>query len=414
VYSLDETLRRILPVLSQLALPAKLIASESELAHLNSALRSERSQIGKAVTVYASDCAAARRAGRALDVVTRGLRAPSIPYEARVSPPSVVYFRYGSFVDGTVLGPRGGRHRDDRTAMVPPSWVRETPFPHRVRPPFFEYQRLPGRLGRRFLPLALISGRGKGCVSLVVDAAPPNEICIAKIGVRDGELGHDGIDGRTRVEREVEWLRHLRRVGVPVPRVIATHRCARATVAILERPSDVSLAELLASSARKPPDAAARVPLALAVAEAVRTLHDQQVVWGDIKPHNILVGAGPDETPAAWLIDFEGAQRCGGEGGWGGSPGYVSPEASSEAGTTQQGDVYALGVTIAQIAHWSADPRSAITSSGNGTELALSRIAASCLAQNPNDRPRGGEVADLLRLAANETLPFPVHSRDCT
>lgn len=72
----------------------------------------------------------------------------------------------------------------------------------------------------------------------------------------------------------------------------------------------------------------------------VSTLHDEDIVFGDLSPHNVIV---PDDVSQAQLIDFEGAIEVGGDDRARiATPGFVAPE--QRAGhATKASDVYAIG-----------------------------------------------------------------------
>ena len=85
----------------------------------------------------------------------------------------------------------------------------------------------------------------------------------------------------------------------------------------------------------------------LAAAEAVAYAHDRKVLHCDLKPGNILLGAFGETQVADWGLAcvLDGSPRASSAG----TPGYLPPEHTSTAPPNAQTDVYALGVTLAEV-----------------------------------------------------------------
>lgn len=78
------------------------------------------------------------------------------------------------------------------------------------------------------------------------------------------------------------------------------------------------------------------------IAGTLSHLAAKGVVHGDLKPSNVVLGP---QWPV--LIDFGLAGRSGGERG--GTLAYVAPEVLRGAPTTEQSDLYALGVILCEV-----------------------------------------------------------------
>src|SRR5213078_1654866 len=91
-----EVLDRCLAVLGGERCGFKVAASRARLRELNLGLAGA-TQVGKFVTVYPEDDAAAIRLADALHLATAGLEGPPIPSDRRLRPGSLVHYRYGSF-----------------------------------------------------------------------------------------------------------------------------------------------------------------------------------------------------------------------------------------------------------------------------------------------------------------------------
>src|SRR5204863_10053299 len=76
--------------------------------------------------------------------------------------------------------------------------------------------------------------------------------------------------------------------------------------------------------------------------------HQRGLVHRDVKPANILLGAGDH----AYLTDFGLTKRAASHGapascrGWAGTPGYVAPEQIRGDHVDLRADVYALGCVL--------------------------------------------------------------------
>lgn len=86
------------------------------------------------------------------------------------------------------------------------------------------------------------------------------------------------------------------------------------------------------------------VKIALDVARALETAHDEDIVHRDIKPANFIVDR---RTEIAKVVDFGLASK--GEMNRVGTPLYMSPEAAQGKRIDDRSDVYALGVSLYQM-----------------------------------------------------------------
>lgn len=106
-----------------------------------------------------------------------------------------------------------------------------------------------------------------------------------------------------------------------------------------------SLAAVLAEHGPLDPGRAAHV--GAQIADALAAVHDAGIVHGDVKPGNVLIGAGG----IAKITDF-GVSRAWWDttatvgGAVAGTPGYVAPEVARGEDPTAASDVFSLGATL--------------------------------------------------------------------
>lgn len=111
---------------------------------------------------------------------------------------------------------------------------------------------------------------------------------------------------------------------------------------VMEYVAGQSLAETLVE--RGILEDAEMVPILDGVAAALDAAHAQNVVHGDVKPSNVILG----EDGQVKLCDFGIARRIGDDptAPWAGSPGYTAPEVESGADPDARSDVYSLGALV--------------------------------------------------------------------
>jgi serine/threonine protein kinase len=297
------------PILTKRGVLFKVPARLNLLGGLNSGI-GQFSQIGKFLTVYPSSTAEAIELARALHCVTRGLRGPEIPFDARYRNNSLVYYRYGVFrrprkgkaKSGIVFDSSGHPHPDRRAAgHAIPRWL-DDPFRRSGAKP--QKMRSRGPIGADYLPYKALAQRGKGGIYEAVDlSVSPARLVIIKEGRRDGETAWNGADGYSRVQHETRVLRLLRKAGVPVPEVLRTFIQNGACYLVLEK---IVGRQLFSRRALQPRTISWRraAKFLERLEPLVGNIHAAGWVWRDCKPSHIFLDRG-----AVRLLDFEGACR---------------------------------------------------------------------------------------------------------
>jgi eukaryotic-like serine/threonine-protein kinase len=138
--------------------------------------------------------------------------------------------------------------------------------------------------------------------------------------------------------------------GSHVPRFVATGDVTATPYIVMERIDGCTLTEFV-EKAPLPPEEVARIGAALA--DAVHSVHEQEVVHLDLKPENFMLRSSGE----AVLLDFGFARHArypdllGEEQHYAaGSAAYVSPEQLQDDRDDPRSDLFALGVLLYELA----------------------------------------------------------------
>ncbi len=167
-----------------------------------------------------------------------------------------------------------------------------------------------------------------------------------------------------------------------------------------------------------PPLSSGQLPtLRTITAQLVRglmALHDAGHVHRDVKPSNVMV----DDSGRAVLLDFGVAAELAGPAQTAGTPAYMSPEQARGVPPSPSADFYAVGVMLyealtGELPHAGddpvrdklvrdPDPPSALV---EGVPVDLDRLCLALMARDPEVRPTGPAILDLLCGDTERTLP---------
>ncbi len=305
----EETLRRVLPVLSALGAPFKVVGSIRWLSRLNRGAAGV-SQVGKFMTVFPSDDAFAVEVAAALAEATRGLRGPAIPSDRPVTEDGVVFYRFGGFGEvrmQTRLGevvlalsdPDGRLVPDSRGQRpVEPSWV-TNPFTARgLTAPAAATRAVAGR----YRPISTLARSAATVVQLGLDIREPRACVLKRARLRHATDDVEPDDGWVRVRREAAVLAALSGLGV-APAVYDVVQTGTELVLVTQdlggQTLDRWMLPLTASGAL--PASRTVAALGAGLADALALVHARSFVHGDLKSGNVVITA--DEQPR--LVDFE-------------------------------------------------------------------------------------------------------------
>lgn len=187
-----------------------------------------------------------------------------------------------------------------------------------------------------------------------------------------------------------------------------------------------SLADLLRRREAIPGDQAEA--LLVQMIDGLAALHDAHIAHRDLKPGNFIINMRDQRGPRAWITDFglaqsqqAGVSKDSGATPAFGTPDYMAPEQlEGAAAAGQSGDIYALGLTAAELLSGRAlfadlDPFEWLRirlEDDMDALLAQSELPAKwaptlrrCLKRKPEDRyANAGEIARALRSETTEQL----------
>lgn len=421
--SVAAVLRCALPVLLADDANFKVIASIERLRTLNDGAAG-LSQVGKCITVYPNDEPQALRLARALDLATRGLAGPAIPSDRPLAAGSLVHYRYGSFAARLVQSPGGAIEwalaQPDGT-LVPdvravgcyrPAWavdpfvaagVADAPVPPE------------DLIDERYLVIETLAQSARGTVARAIDLRRLRR-CVLKRAARHAQLSRSGQDARDRLRHEADVLARLA-PDARVPRVFDLIEHAGDLILVLEdlagEPLSAGVARLARRGCTLPESRVTR--LACALAALLQTIHDQGLVYRDLKPANVILGADDQVS----LIDFElahgldSALPAVGRG----TTGYMSPQQADGAPPCTADDVYSLGALLYYAATgaepgFTPQPDAPLSRSldllNPTLSPALSTIIHCCLLPDPSARPSLRALAALLAAARDNPSAAPL------
>jgi len=205
----------------------------------------------------------------------------------------------------------------------------------------------PGMVVDGFRVGACLHRGGNGAIYQVdapaaADPGFPLVMKVPRLGRGEATLGIESF------EMEQMILPTLR--GDHAPRFVATGDLTATPYIVMERIDGVALADTIAG-APLPPEAVAKI--GAAIADAIHSIHAQEVIHLDLKPENILLRPSGE----AVLLDFGFARHArypdllGEEMHFAaGSAAYVSPEQLQDDRTDPRSDLYALGVLLYELA----------------------------------------------------------------
>lgn len=349
VQSAEHVLGKVLPVLMALRADFKVVAFSEVLASVNSN-ETALSQVGKFLTVYPRDDQHSVAVGRALARATEGMPGPVVPSDRLIAAGSPIFYRYGAFRPCHVQTPTGAivpAVRDPTGTLVPdrreasyyaPPWIRDPFVAAGLAAPVASP--LPAPPGYAVQEVVQESPRGAVYRALASDT---RGVCVLKRARRHALADDHGRDARDRLAHEADVLTRLapdRRF----PRVLELFEHDDDLFLALQDVGRPTLGTHVTATVRAGGRVATELVKAWGVelARLLQRMHESGLVYRDLKPSNIVLGA-----KGLALVDFEVAFVTGAaEPPFGrGTAGYFPPDAGASAPQPAD-DLFALGAVL--------------------------------------------------------------------
>ncbi len=265
------------------------------------------------------------------------------------------------------------------------------------------------RIGERYTIVRLLGRGGMGEVYLADDELLGEQVALKCLTGATAA-------GTPWAERLLEEARAARKVIHPhVCRVHDAGTADGEPFITMEYVEGDDLATRLRQSGRIRGVEARRI--ALALAEALAAIHEQQLCHRDLKPANVLMDAEGRPRVSDFGLATQtdaGAKREHMIG----TPGYMAPELLSGDAPTEKSDIFSLGLLLYELitgrrafssgasmqrALAGGEPPTAAHLLAADVDPALERIIEACLSPRPEDRP---DSAKKLAAALAETDPL--------
>jgi tRNA A-37 threonylcarbamoyl transferase component Bud32 len=320
--------------------------------------RWRRGSSGKFITMYPPDLPAFTNLLEQLYQELRFEEGPYILSDKRYKDCRVLYYRYGGMSRTTrmditggkilcLISPDGAAIPDIRTPyFAPPAWA-EDPFPT----PKVERRETALNKGRYLVKKALAFSNSGG-VYLAEDRQTSKEIILKEARAHTVQDGR-GNDAITRLKKEYALLELFGDTGI-TPKPIDFFQEWENSFLAEEYIDGVDLRVFILTQTPllriNPSLDESREyyeifrKILRSFAQAVSTLHERGVVFGDLSPNNIKIDP---ETYTVRLIDFESAMRIGvDEPTFLYTPGFKSKASIRENGQSFADDCYALAAIM--------------------------------------------------------------------
>jgi serine/threonine protein kinase len=272
------------------------------------------------------------------------------------------------------------------------------------------------RVAGRYLLAERIGGGGMGAVWVGTDERLGRRVAVKQLVLPVGITDESAREQRERMMREGRIAARISH-----PHAIAVYDVAEDAGVpwlVMEHLPSRSLAAVLSDDGVLPVPQVAQIGAQLA--DALVAVHAAGIVHRDVKPGNVLVGAGEKLEGLVKITDFgishaQGDVKLTQTGMVTGTPAFLSPEVARGETAGPAGDVWSLGATL----FTALEGQPPFGSSGNSLELlyrvagtqpqrpvrsgALTPVLERMLTTDPAGRPSMAEVRDsLARVAAGD------------
>jgi hypothetical protein len=266
-------------------------------------------------------------------------------------------------------------------------------------------------IGGRYVVLGELGRGGMGIVWRAEDRVMGRQVAVKELHLPEGHNAEDRRAFRERLLREARTAGRLNDPGiVTVYDVVTDGGVDHIVMELVEAPT---LAEVVERDG--PLDERVATSVAQQLLSALRTAHESGVVHRDVKPGNVMLGAGGRVRLAdfgiAQAVDDPGLTTTGSVIG---SPGYLSPERLEGAQATPASDLWAAGATLFYAVHGVGPFHRETTAAtiaavlhaevpATRTRGPLGAVISGLLQRSPQARLAGVQAAALLSSSGAET-----------
>lgn len=418
-------LRSIVPILDAGSIDFKFALDRRVLAMMNSK-RWGRQGAGKFVTIYPVDEGEFVDLLATLHGVTRGFEGIYILSDRRYKDSKVLFYRYGGIRPVAIhnergeevtmlISPTGERIPDERKPYFHlPHWVRD-PFPAEADETGEQIQDEQGRIslrdGRYLVEnvlgftnsggIYLARDRQSGETVVIKEARPHVSSGVDSIAALEKEhriLSRIADSGAQIAPRPVELFRdweHLFLAQEYLQGVQLTSFSARYNVTLMTRPSLEDTQRFFADFRT----------IFVQLARILETLHENDIVFGDLSPNNVIVLQDPLRVR---ILDFEGATEIGVDRpAHLFTPGFAYRDQMYGRDATPQSDYFALGALMHYFLApfnqiFPISPRSRFTFLREVTEDvgfpgSIRQVVHGLMENEPDVRPSPRQVIEVLK-----------------
>jgi len=422
----------VFPILRQFELAFKVVRDKSTHYNFNNAMCGLY-RIGKIVTIYLDDSAAASLVLETLLAATNGLTGPSVLTDFRIG--EVLYLRYGSYENSYVPSAAGDRQRlllHPSGQQIPDVYCIPAQMPPWIENPYAGYidswkeEKKSIRIHRRYYPVAKLKSDLKGdvikCAYFGKYRLP--KFCILKqgrIGMYNDKYGRDMKD---ILLWQYEIGKKLKDV-IPMPSILE---------AFVERNTECLAMEFIPGESllmtayghmklgtwfnQSPSIRTKLLDYLLQVITATKALHQQGYVHRDITGQNFLV-AGDKVVFIDLELIFCLKDNLPDPPFIKGTEGFMSPNQADLGYPEYKDDIFAFGALLIQILTGGIDPTHIIEDNRVNLREKLSYlllddkvvdVILSCLSVEPRERPEPENLVNFLvkekdKHAANTSNP---------
>ncbi len=397
-----EVLEKILPILKKEHVSFCVPVDANVAVHLMSAEFGYH-QLGKIVMIFPGDEASAQRLAVSLVTATRTINGPAIPTDSYLG--GAVYTRYG--INNTIPFSMPAGLKWPFGLVAPPQKFKE-----------------PKWYNRKYRMMDRIKADVKGDVIKAINLKYWYKFqfswCLVKQGKKYMSFDQQGRTIKDRLLHQQQLQTDLQGI-VPVPKVIDAFEQNGDTYLVMDYIEGSLLHDYQVSQfdsaiwwSLHPEKKKGLLHYLEQILQIVDALHNRGIIHRDITPANFIV----DQQGKLWLIDMElsyGKMYFNEAPPFSyGTDGFMSPEQNRVSTPTEKEDIFALGGLIITFVVGLSPARLFVRDEGLFTEHLsfftkdgeLARLIASCMRDNPLERPTLHQINQVISRFKRQCLSW--------